>query len=55
MHYYIIVITWLSLAARLGSNPPTLLRGWRDSVELVLFGISISMKPYPSVFQAYAL
>ena len=27
--------------------------GWRKTVELVLFGISNSMKPYPSAFHAY--
>ena len=29
------------------------MRGWRNTVELVLFEISNSMKPYPSVFHAY--
>ena len=29
------------------------LRGWRNTVELVLFEISNSMKPYPSVFRTY--
>ena len=28
-------------------------RGWRRTVETALFEISISMKPYPSVFHAY--
>ena len=27
--------------------------GWRNTVEVVLFEISNSMKPYPSVFYAY--
>ena len=31
----------------------TRLRGWRNTVELVLFEISISMKPFPSVCHAY--
>ena len=31
----------------------TLLRGWRSTVEIVLFDISNSMKPYPPVFHAY--
>ena len=26
--------------------------GWRNTVEIVLFEISNSMKPYPSVFHA---
>ena len=26
------------------------LRGWRNTVEIVLFEISNAMKPYPSVF-----
>ena len=29
------------------------MRGWRIPVEIVLFEISNSMKPYPSVFHAY--
>ena len=29
------------------------LRGWRNAVELALFDISSSMKPYPSVLHAY--
>ena len=29
------------------------LRGWRNAVEVVLFEISNSMKPYPYVFHAY--
>ena len=29
------------------------LRGWRNTVELVLFEISNSMKPYSSGFHAY--
>ena len=28
-------------------------RGWRHTVEIVLFEISNSMKPYPSVVHAY--
>ena len=28
-------------------------RGWRNTVEIVLFEISNSMKPYPSNFHAY--
>ena len=28
-------------------------RGWRNTVEIVLFEISNSMKPYPSVFHSY--
>ena len=28
-------------------------RGWRNPVEIILFEISNSMKPYASVFQAY--
>ena len=28
-------------------------RGWRNAVEMVLFEISNSMKPYPSIFHAY--
>ena len=30
------------------------MRGWWSTVEMVLFGISSSTKPYPSVFHAYA-
>ena len=29
------------------------MRGWRNTVELVLFEIPNSMKPHPSVFHAY--
>ena len=29
------------------------MRGWRNTVELVLFGISNSMKPEPSIFHAH--
>ena len=29
-------------------------RGWRNTVELALVEIANSMKPYPSVFHAYA-
>ena len=29
-----------------------LMRGWRNTVEIVLFEISNSMKPYPSVVHA---
>ena len=29
------------------------LRGWRNTVEIILCGISNSMKPYPPVFHAY--
>ena len=29
------------------------MRGWRNTVEVALFKISNSMKPYPSVFHAY--
>ena len=32
---------------------PATLRGWRNTVEIVLFEISSSMKPYSSVFHAY--
>ena len=32
---------------------PHKLRGWRNTVEVVLFEISNSMKPYPSVVHAY--
>ena len=30
------------------------MRGWRNTVELVLLQISNSMKPYPSAFHAHA-
>ena len=29
------------------------MRGWQNTVEIVLFEISNSMKPYPSAFHAY--
>ena len=29
------------------------MRGWRNTVEIVLFEISNSMNPYPSVCHAY--
>ena len=29
------------------------MRDWRKTVEVVLFEVSNSMKPYPSVFQAH--
>ena len=31
------------------------LRGWRNTVDLVLFEISISMKPHPSIVHAYTI
>ena len=31
----------------------TFLRGWRNTVEIVLLEISNSMKPHPSVLHAY--
>ena len=34
------------------SAPPRSVRGWRNTVEVVLFEISNSMKPYPSVLHA---
>ena len=41
-----------------GTEPPgpaaTGVRGWWNTVEIILFGISNSMKPHPSVFHAYA-
>ena len=32
---------------------PTILSGWRNTVEIVLFDISNSLKPYPPEFLAY--
>ena len=46
-----IFIQFVSLAWH-GSIPLPALRGWRITVEVVLFGISNSMKPYPAVFHA---
>ena len=34
-------------------GPRRTMRGWRNTVEMVLFEISNSMKPYPSIFHAY--
>ena len=49
MYIYIYIYTYVQKvwAGRDLSSPP---RGWRISVEVVLFKISHSMKPYPSAF-----
>ena len=51
-----LVSAWSSTgscnALRAGSTPSEM-RGWWNTVELVLFEISNSIKPYPSVFHAY--
>ena len=39
------------VSSKVGSGD---VRGWRNTVEIILFEISNSMKPYPSVFHAYA-
>ena len=36
----------------IGVSLPPHMRGWRNTVETVLFEVSNSMKPYPSVFHA---
>ena len=52
----LVCITSYKSLQPVSTAPPLMnleLRGWRNTVEIVLFEIANSMKPYPSVYHAY--
>ena len=53
IYIYIYIVVYVSPGPQEVTRPRgTWLRGWQNAVEIVLFEISSSMKPYPSVFHA---
>ena len=53
MYIYICIYTRIRIHIYIYTSAlRTSLRGWRNAVELVLFEISTSMRPYPSVVHA---
>ena len=57
IYIYVYVHTprprWCCVATATLSPSLAIVRGWQNTVEIVLFEISNSMKPYPSVFHTY--